>query len=656
MSSTDHQTATPGGPPPAEPEPPEVLELAGEFPPAGRAQWRDLVAGVLRKAGRDELPDPVEEALRSTVATGVTVAPLYTAEDAGDLPTLAGVPGLPPFVRGSRAGAAGVTAAGGPDADVPGGWDVRQRHADPDVAVTREAIAADLENGVSSLWLVLGGGAVPVGALGEVLTDVYLDLAPVTLQAAEPGGGEEVAEAFLSLVEGRADLAPGGCLGLDPLGVQAATGREQSPAALPALARRAMAHPGLRTVVVDGTVFADAGASAVEELGCAVAAGVGYLRALTDPADGHGLDVEEAFGQLEFRFSASADQFTTIAALRAARRLWDRVGEASGVPAGSRAMRQHAVTSSVMTTKHDPWVNMLRTTVACFAAGVGGADVVTVQPFDAALGLPDAFSRRIARNTQSLLVEEGSLARVLDPAGGSWYVESLTADLAEAAWAWFTEIERAGGLAAALSSGLVADRIAAAWADRSARLATRTDAITGVSEFPNPTEVLPPRRPAPPPPTGGLPRVRAAAAFEELRDAVEAVEPRPRVYLATLGPVARHTARATFAANLFGAAGLQTPAGDGASGFAEASTSVACICGTDRDYAASAAELAAQLRSAGASQVWLAGPPSLGVDDVDGYVYAGCDALAALRSVLEGLGLEGLGAGIAISAPGEERA
>jgi len=277
--------------------------------------------------------------------------------------------------------------------------------------------------------------------------------------------------------------------------------------------------------------------------------------------------------------------------------------------------------------------------VACFAAGVGGADVVTVQPFDAALGLPDAFARRIARNTQSLLVEEGSLARVLDPAGGSWYVESLTEDLAQAAWAWFTEIERAGGLAAALDSGLVGERIAAAWAERAQRLATRVDALTGVSEFANPTEVLPTRRPAAPPPSGGLPRVRAAQAFEDLRDAVEAGEPRPAVYLATLGPAARHTARAGFAANLFGAGGLATPTGDGAAGFAEAATTVACICGTDRDYADSAAGLAAELRAAGATSVWLAGPPSLGVDGVDGYVYAGCDAIAVLTTVLDQLGI-----------------
>ncbi|TYP89826.1 methylmalonyl-CoA mutase family protein [Blastococcus xanthinilyticus] len=639
MSSTDQQPS--GAAPadadvPAEHAVPEALALAAEFEAVTRDQWRELVAGVLRKSGRQELPDPVEDALRVAVAPGVTVGPLYTAEDAGDLPAGVGVPGVPPFVRGSRpaggpAGSAEVVAAGGAEGGASGGWDIRQRHAHPDVSVTREAIAADLENGVTSLWLVVGEGAVPVGALGDVLTDVYLDLAPVSVQ-----GGQAAAEAFLDLVEGRTDLAPGGSLGLDPLGVQAASGEEQDLSGLAAVARRAAAHTDLRTVVVDGTVFSDAGASVVEELGCSLAAGVAYLRALTDG----GLGVDEAIGQLEFRYAASADQFTTIAALRAARRLWDRVGEVSGASADVRGQRQHAVTSSVMTTRRDPWVNMLRTTVACFAAGVGGADVVTVQPFDAALGLPDSFSRRIARNTQNLLVEEGHLGRVLDPAGGSWYVEQLTEDIAQAAWAWFTEIERAGGLSAALASGLVRDRIAQAWDARAARLATRADAITGVSEFPNLAEKLPERQPAAElRPAVGLPRVRAAQEFEALRDAADAAGQRPAVYLATLGPVARHTARATFAGNLFQAGGLVTPAGDGATGFADAATTVACICGTDKDYAADAAGLARELRAAGATQVWLAGRPDLAVDGVDGYVFAGCDALAALRTVHEQLGV-----------------
>src|SRR5919107_459770 len=269
----------------------------------------------------DDLPDPVEDALRVPVATGVSVAPLYTAEDAGDLPTAVGVPGLAPFVRGSRPGATG---------DVPGGWDVRQRHAHPDVALTKEAIAADLENGVTSLWLQLGEEAVPVDALGDVLADVYLDLAPVSVS-----GGLPAAEALLAHVAGRTDLAPGGSLGLDPLGVQAASGEEQDLTGLADVARRAPA--GWRTVVVDATVFHDAGASAVEELGCSLATGVAYLRALTDG----GLSTDEAFAAIEFRYAASADQFTTIAALRAARRLWDRVGEVSGASPDARAQRQH---------------------------------------------------------------------------------------------------------------------------------------------------------------------------------------------------------------------------------------------------------------------------------------------------------------------------
>src|SRR3954451_3120612 len=361
MSSPGPQTAEQQKPP-AEHEVPEDLALAGEFEAATREEWRELVAGVLRKAGREELPDPVEEALPRTVATGVTVAPLYTAEDAGDLPATVGVPGLAPFVRGARAGA---SAEGG----VPGGWGIRQRHAHPDVAATKEAVLADLENGGTSVWLVLGEGAIPVEALGEVLDGVYLDLAPVSVQGGR-GAGEAlvIAEAFLSLVEARSDsqepIAPGGSLGLDPLGLQAASGEEQDLSALAGIARRAAAHRGLRTVVVDATVFADAGASAVEELGCSLAAGVEHLRALPDPADGRqGPSVDEAFAALEFRYSATADQFTTIAALRAARRLWDRVGEVSGASVDARAQRQHAVTSSVMTTKHDPWVNMLRTTV-----------------------------------------------------------------------------------------------------------------------------------------------------------------------------------------------------------------------------------------------------------------------------------------------------
>ncbi|MGG7614009.1 methylmalonyl-CoA mutase family protein, partial [Streptomyces sp. ZG43] len=266
---------------------------------------------------------------------------------------------------------------------------------------------------------------------------------------------------------------------------------------------------GVRALTVDALPFHEAGGSAAQELGASLATGIAYVRELT----GAGLALAEAFGQIEFRYAAVADQFLTIAKLRAARRVWARVAEVCGVPEAG-AQRQHAVTSPVMMTRRDPWVNMLRTTVAALGAGVGGADAVTVLPFDQELGVPDAFARRIARNTSTILIEESHLARVTDPAGGSYYVESLTDQVAEAAWAFFQEIERAGGQAKALRAGLVGERLAATWAERSAKLARRKEPVTGVSEFPNLAEKLPERTSAPVPPAGGLPRVRRDEAFE----------------------------------------------------------------------------------------------------------------------------------------------
>jgi methylmalonyl-CoA mutase len=594
--------------------PPEELSLAADFPAATRADWRELALGVLRKAGRlgeDATADDVEARLARTGYDGVTVAALH---DTGALP---GAPGFPPYTRGGR---------------LAGGWEVRQRHADPDPAVTRAAILADLENGVGGLWLTLGAAGLPVAALPDVLADVYLDLAPVTLDA-----GPETAAAADTLLGLNKGVT--GNLGADPVGWRARTGEPLSLDVAAELADRCAAdHPGLRAVTVDATVHHDAGGSDAQELGAALATGVAYLRALTAA----GLDVDAAFGQLEFRYAATADQFATIAKLRAARRLWSRVAQECGTTA---AQRQHAVTSSAMMTARDPWVNLLRTTLACFGAGVGGADAVTVQPFDARLGLPDDFARRIARNTQSLLLEEANVARVIDPAGGSWYVERLTEDLAQAGWAWFTELERAGGIVAALDSGLVADRLAATWSARSANLASRRDPVTGVSEFANLAERLPRRPAAPPEPSGGLPRVRYAQAFEALRDRADAHPgSRPTVFLATLGPVAAHTARASFAANLFQAGGIATvPGGTGtdpaevAAAFTASGAAVACLCSTDRLYAEHAEPVAAALKAAGATRVWLAGAGEYAT--VDGRIHAGCDAVAVLETTLTDLGV-----------------
>ncbi|WP_045315403.1 methylmalonyl-CoA mutase family protein [Lentzea aerocolonigenes] len=563
-----------------------MMELAlpaefrpNEFPAASREQWRAMVDAVLSKTGASF------ESLVTKTYDGISLQPLYTLDDA-----------LPPYAL----------------APVKQGWDVRQRHTVPDPV----ALMNDLEGGVTSLWL-----AVPASSLERLLDGVYLDLAPIVLD-----GDVEAARAMLRIYDQAPLLASEvrGNLALTPFGD-----------ALDVIKQANEQFPLLRTVVVDALPFHDAGGSDSEELGAALALAVSYLRALTEA----GLSVEQAFAQLEFRYAATADQFMTIAKLRAARRLWARVAEVSGVDV---PQVQHAVTSSAMMTRRDPWVNMLRTTVATLAAGLGGADSVTVQPFDAAIGLPDEFARRIARNTQNLLLEESHLGEVIDPAAGSWYVEKLTDELAAHAWSWFQEIERTGGLPDAKQ--LVADRIAETWAKRSARLADRSDPITGVSEFPNLAEKPVVREPFVTP-EGELPRVRYAQAFEELRDLADAQPERPRVFLATLGPVAAHTARATFAANLFNAGGFATPAAgptktpeDVAEQFKASKARIAVLCGSDTSYADQAAATVEALREAGAERVLLAGKKSDA--DVDGFVYTGCPALEILNDTYDFLGVE----------------
>ncbi|WP_017556263.1 methylmalonyl-CoA mutase family protein [Nocardiopsis baichengensis] len=611
------------------------------FPRASREQWRSLVAGVLKKSGVEVGPDASEpEALlASATYDGITLSPLYTPEDGLD----SGFPGLSPFTRGGRPDGAAAAS----------GWQVRQLHADPDPARTRRAVLADLENGVGALWLRVGEGGLPPSGLREALTDVYLDMAPVHL---EPGADHRAAADALLQVWADSG-APGGSavggLGIDPLAARM-RGQDADPADAAATARDLAArHPRLLLMAADATPVHDAGGSEAQELGTAMAVGATYLRLLTEA----GLGLAEAAARIEFRLAASADQFLTIAKLRAARAMWARVCEACGLGEEHRSMRLHTVTSDAMMTRRDPYVNMLRTTLACFGAGVGGADAVTVRPFDSALGLPDGFARRIARNTQTLLVEEAHLAQVIDPAGGAFFVERLTADLYAQGWAFFQELEAAGGLPRALDSGLLRDRVDEVWERRRDAVAHRTDPVTGVSEFPLLSEELLERTPAPALYTGQdspslLPARRYAQDFEELRERSDAhrdaTGARPAVFLATLGPVAAHTARASFAANLLQAGGIEALGGGTAGGpaeaaeaFAAAGAEVACLCSSDAVYDEHAAEAVRALRGAGARSVLLAGKPldEYRAAGADGFLYTGADALDLLKGLHETLGV-----------------
>ncbi|MGV9711248.1 methylmalonyl-CoA mutase family protein [Gordonia sp. NPDC003424] len=618
------------------------------------AAWSDAAGAVLAKARRvtaEELPDTPEALLSTETLDGLTVRPLYTRRDETAEP---GLPGAFPFVRGADA-----------HRDVTMGWRVTERFGDDDTAPadTNEAILSALENGASGLWLRIGAG-IGVDDLAAVLESVYLDLIPVTLDAG--ADGIAAARALLA-ARAAADASPRAAtptaatltsFGFSPL--TAAFADQPTVDAADATALALDLPVGVRAFRVDGTHFASAGADNALELGLVTAAAVAHLRDLTAA----GLSTPAALQQITFALAADDDQFGTIAKYRALRTIWARVAEVLGTPEAGAAVT-HGVTDLGMASQRDPWVNMLRTTIAAFGAGVGGADQVTVLGFDAAIPADRrtssaAFSRRIARNTQLLLLEESNIGRVLDPAGGSWFVESLTDDLAAAGWALFTEIEAAGGYRSALDTGWIADRVSAALARRDDSVAHRRTAVTGVNEFPNLEE-----KPlgagtanATDLPLGGPKLVRVGRAYEELRDRSDAIlaadGQRPRVLLLPLGSVAEHNGRTTFIANLLAAGGISSinpgplTADAIAAAVADAGSPIAVICGTKARYAADGPDALAAARAAGLDRVLLAGPdkewPDGSTDKPDGSLRVGIDAVSTLRDLLDRLAPASAGA------------
>lgn len=540
------------------------LALADPGDDHSRDDWERAAAAVLRKAGRlsdEDADDRVWSALAQHTLDGVPLTPLGTPDLLEQLETA----GRPP-----RAG----------------GWDVRTRPRDNAQALT------DLDGGATSLWLP------PDAEVRPLLEGVMLDLAPVVLSRTTT----EQARELLALL-GRTPPAPGTNLGADAGGADLVE--------VAALARDA----GVLAAVVDALPPHEQGASDVQELGWAMAEGAQALRTLTAA----GFGVGEAAALLEFRLAATDEQFVTVAKLRAARRLWARMLELSGVSTDDvPPMRLHAVTSRPMMSRYAPYVNLLRTTVAAFAAGVGGADSVTVVPFDSPLGTPDDLGRRLARNTSHLLQGESRLDRVTDPAGGAYAVEKLTDDLARAAWQELGRIESEGREA-------LEERIAQVATRRDEEVTTRARPITGLTEFPFLGEDLPERSGA-----GDAVR-RYGAAFEELRDEPSGTQ----VFLATMGPIADHTARAGFATNLLAAGGVAVDVAGPTEGTDDVLAAydgqpVACLAGSDGAYDAWGADLVTRLREAGARHVVVAGRVDVGADDT---CYAGVDALDFLRRV-----------------------
>ena len=610
----------------------ESPTLAADFETPSRDTWLRAVHGVILKSSPDATPDEFDAAFRRQLVTttddGIEIQPLYTA---ADVSATTSWPGEAPFVRSTHAD--------------PRPWEIRQRVWS---SVADSSAVGELESGATGL-LVEVDGRGDVDSLARTLDGVYLDLAPVSLSSSLDDVGLGAASSLLELWDRRGIAATErrGSLGVDPIGTWLRTGGAvdlvsawDDTASL--VSRAHVSAPSARVVTVDGTVWHDAGANTVQELAWTIAAGAAAVRALV--RDGLSLDV--AARTLEFRFAATADQFTTIAKFRAARRLWARVAEVSGISADGAAMFQHADGSRVMLTRYDTYVNTLRSTVACFSAAVGGADAVTIWPHDSLVTVGGSkHGRRLARNTQSILQAESNMWRVVDPAGGSWYVESLTDQLAEAAWKELRAVEAKGDIVEAVVAGHVHDALAEQLSERRRAVATRRRPLTGLSEFPNVAEDAPSTIVETPrdhgPLFAPLSLVRLSADFESQRrradEHLAATGRRPRIFLATLGSPAVHTARLTFAKNLFEVAGIETVSGEVAD-FAASGTTVVCVCSSDAVYNESAADAVATLKAAGAARVYLAGR-RLDVPGVDEEVGMGSDVLDVLTRALDELGV-----------------
>ena len=615
----------------------EDRPLADLFEPADRKRWLSLVETALKGAD-------FEKKLVSKTADGLRIEPLYGPAEAAEQPVRA-----------------------------PGPWKIAQRVDHPDSATAARQALTDLEGGADALVLTFAGapGARGYGltvndadGLDAALAGVMLPIVSLRLDAG--GRGLDAARWIRDLAAKRdEDLGSYDLdLGIDPVGVLAATGslgavwKDIAPQLAAALSELEQAGFTGRFFLADGRPYHEAGAGEAAELGAVLATAVAYLRALE--AAGHDLDT--ARDRIAMLLVADADEFVTLAKFRAMRRLWARVEQACGL--APKPLRLHAETAWRMMTKRDPFTNILRTGMAAAAAGMGGADAVCVLPYTQALGLPDAFARRVGRNSQIVLLEESHLGRVSDPAAGAGGFEALTGQIAEAAWDAFRAIEGEGGIVASLSVGKIQRRIEAVREGRTKAVATRRMPLTGATEFPNlaekPVAILdvPPVAPGKPANFGtgaavgcdALPSQRLAEPFEALRDASDAALAkagrRPSVFLANLGALASFNTRATFAANAFAAGGIEALSNDG---FADAASLVdafkasgaplVCLCSSDAVYAERAVEAAQALAEAGAGTIYLAGRPAeleapLKAAGVHAFLYAGCDLLALLEDAL----------------------
>lgn len=696
--------------------------LLSDFPPVTYSEWRKAVEAELKGV-------PFEKRLVTRTHEGLDLQPVYVREDAEKVPHLKSYPGFMPFVRGASA-----------SGYLNRPWAISQELDAASAADFNAAARTSLANGLTAINMVVdratrngidpdaaaswdvGGGGLSIAHVADLERALEgIDLGRVNLFVRSGAAAMPLAALLAALARRRGVAIDSlrGCIEMDPLGVLAHEGQlpqsmDQAYDEMEALTRWAVQFaPGWRTICVHSRPWHEAGASSVQELAFSMATALEYLRAMHQ----RGLDVDRVAPKMRFALTVGSQFFMEIAKIRAARLIWARLIQALAGGAEARALSIHVRTSQFNKTLYDPHVNLLRTTVEAFAGVLAGCDSLQVGPFDEVIGPPDDFSRRLARNTQLILRHECHLDHVIDPAGGSYYVEVLTDQLARRAWDLLQEVEKRGGMLRAMREGFPQKAVATVCGERLNQVAQRRDVLVGTNHFVNAREET---RPVPPSDLEGFRKRRAqqvmhartsevggaheavlkslatvlkvsaeerfeacvsaavlgatlgeltralrardkqeagiepvlarraGSGFEELRQAMEryarARGRRVRVFLANMGPLKQHKARADFCSSFFAAGGFEviSPDGfDGAPAAAEAAKAagaeVVVICSTDETYPALVPEVVAEVRARlPQTKLVLAGYPP---DQVEAHRKAGVEEFVHLRvNALEWLG------------------
>lgn len=600
-------------------------KLFDQFPEVTTEEWRAKVVADLKGADFDKK-------LVWRTNEGFNLQPMYRAEDIADLKTTDSLPGEFPYVRGIR---------------TTNDWLTRQEIPAADPKAANEVAREVLEKGVNSLGFHVEDPSYETVA--TLLKDIDLAKVEVNFSSCPCCAADLVKSVAKYIREKGCEAVFKGSVDYNPLKPALIKGKDIDPAAFIATAKELIELvkdiPGLKVLAVNSDILSDAGSYIYQELGYALAWGADWLTALTDA----GLGVDEVADRIKFNMGVSSNYFMELAKFRAARMLWAQIVE-QYKPASldSAKMHVHATTSRFNQTIYDAHVNLLRSQTETMSAALAGVDSITTLPFDLPYKNPDAFSERIARNQQFLLKEESHLDKVIDPAGGSYYVETLTVSIAKEAWKLFLECQDEGGFFHLVADGKVQEKVNESCKARHTDVARRKEILLGTNQYPNINETAAGKIEK----TGcccscgeekgekALVAKRAASDFEALRLETEAAARRPKVFMLTIGNLAMRLARAQFSTNFFGCAGYEIidnlgfeTVQQGVDAAIEKGADVVVLCSSDDEYETLAPEAFKAL--AGRAEFVVAGNPActdaLKAEGINDFIHVRCNVLDTLR-------------------------